>query len=239
MRNTPGVAHSVAISGQSFVLGAYGSNFGQFFIILDEFHDRSEPEHYRAHIERNLGRPLKEGELDAKYLYSERIAARLSVAGLTSPVDAGDDEGPAQPVVSPEAAAILQDLVKFYDRFAATNVNDPRLKRDTARALRQVAVIRLRLGQHALAEQALRQAVALLTGSADPLERARLRPLRLLFRVRADGREATHSQLPGLASGRRNHRGAHRGLEPGVYQSAEGGSALAPLVSRTRKRRIY
>jgi multidrug efflux pump subunit AcrB len=77
VRNTPGVAHSVAISGQSFVLGAYGSNFGQFFIILDEFHERSDPEHYREQIEKNLGRALQEGELDPQYLYSERIAARL------------------------------------------------------------------------------------------------------------------------------------------------------------------
>jgi multidrug efflux pump len=77
IRGTAGVAHSVSISGQSFVLGAFGSNFGMFFVILDEFHERSDPESYRAHIEKNLGRPLEDGELDSKYLNSERIAARL------------------------------------------------------------------------------------------------------------------------------------------------------------------
>ncbi len=89
-------------------------------------------------------------------------------------MDAGDEEGPAQPVVSPEAAAILQDLVGFYERFAATNSNDPRLRRDTARALRQGAAIRLRLGQYTQAEEALRKAAELLAGQAQPLERARL-----------------------------------------------------------------
>jgi multidrug efflux pump subunit AcrB len=77
VRTTPGVAHSVAISGQSFVLGAFGSNFGQFFIILDEFHKRGNPEHYREEIEQHLGRPLEPGELDSQYMYSERIAERL------------------------------------------------------------------------------------------------------------------------------------------------------------------
>src|SRR5207237_236439 len=115
VRRTPGVAHSVAISGQSFVLGAYGSNFGQFFIILDEFHQRSDPQHYReefakllreqlpvaaererirddladSDLRERLAGPVPEGELDevieeildrgldSRYLYSERIAARL------------------------------------------------------------------------------------------------------------------------------------------------------------------
>src|SRR5437667_8778549 len=37
---TPGVAHTVAIPGQSFVLNAFSSNYGSMFIILEPFHER-------------------------------------------------------------------------------------------------------------------------------------------------------------------------------------------------------
>jgi multidrug efflux pump len=37
---TPGVAHTVAIPGQSFVLNAFSSNYGSMFMILKPFHER-------------------------------------------------------------------------------------------------------------------------------------------------------------------------------------------------------
>src|SRR5207245_781103 len=37
---TPGVAHTVAIPGQSFVLNAFSSNYSSMFIILKPFHER-------------------------------------------------------------------------------------------------------------------------------------------------------------------------------------------------------
>jgi multidrug efflux pump len=40
---TPGVAHTVAIPGTSFVLNANSSNYGNIFVILDPFHERREP----------------------------------------------------------------------------------------------------------------------------------------------------------------------------------------------------
>lgn len=36
----PGIAHTIAISGQSFVQNAIGSNYGSIYVILDEFHHR-------------------------------------------------------------------------------------------------------------------------------------------------------------------------------------------------------
>ncbi len=39
-----GVAHTVAIAGQSFSLGAFGPNFGQFFLILKPFDERKAPD---------------------------------------------------------------------------------------------------------------------------------------------------------------------------------------------------
>jgi len=41
---TPGVKNVNSVAGNSFLLSAYGSNFGSMFIILDEFHHRREPE---------------------------------------------------------------------------------------------------------------------------------------------------------------------------------------------------
>jgi multidrug efflux pump len=42
-RATPGVLHATAIRGQSFVLNAYGSNFGSMFINLDSYENRRDP----------------------------------------------------------------------------------------------------------------------------------------------------------------------------------------------------
>jgi multidrug efflux pump len=39
----PGVAHTMSVTGQSFVQNAVGSNFGSIFVILDEFHHRTDP----------------------------------------------------------------------------------------------------------------------------------------------------------------------------------------------------
>ncbi len=38
---TPGVRNTVGVSGQSFLLGANGSNFGSMFVILEPHHDRT------------------------------------------------------------------------------------------------------------------------------------------------------------------------------------------------------
>ena len=37
----PGVGHTIAIAGQSFILGAFGPNFGQFFVPLKPFDERT------------------------------------------------------------------------------------------------------------------------------------------------------------------------------------------------------
>jgi multidrug efflux pump len=39
-RDTPGVAHTITVSGQSFLIGASASNYGSMFIILEPFEDR-------------------------------------------------------------------------------------------------------------------------------------------------------------------------------------------------------
>ncbi|MFQ3592955.1 MAG: efflux RND transporter permease subunit, partial [Gemmataceae bacterium] len=45
--STPGVRYTTSVAGNSFLLSAYGSNFGSMFIILDPFEERHQP-HLRA-----------------------------------------------------------------------------------------------------------------------------------------------------------------------------------------------
>ena len=42
IRSIPGVAHSIGLSGISFVESANGSNFGSFFVVLDPFEKRQD-----------------------------------------------------------------------------------------------------------------------------------------------------------------------------------------------------
>ena len=47
-KNTPGVRHSQAMTGQSLLLSANGSNFGSMFVILDSFEKRRHPIHVKT-----------------------------------------------------------------------------------------------------------------------------------------------------------------------------------------------
>jgi multidrug efflux pump len=46
VHDTPGIQHVSAASGQSFALGASGSNFGSAFVLFDKFEDRQKPDLY-------------------------------------------------------------------------------------------------------------------------------------------------------------------------------------------------
>ena len=56
-RETPGVAHTVTISGMSFLLQSNASNFGSMFIVLDPFDKRRAP---GLHAEDIMARLLPE-----------------------------------------------------------------------------------------------------------------------------------------------------------------------------------
>jgi multidrug efflux pump len=49
-RGIPGVAHTVGISGQSFLLGTNGSNLGSMFVVLAPFSERHSADRYDAAI---------------------------------------------------------------------------------------------------------------------------------------------------------------------------------------------
>ena len=56
-REMPGVKHTVAIAGQSLLLGANAPNFGAMYVMLDEFHHRPRPELAGDAIGAELAKP--------------------------------------------------------------------------------------------------------------------------------------------------------------------------------------
>ncbi len=53
-RGTPGVGHTVAVSGQSFLLGTNGSNLGSMFVVLDPYSKRRTRDTYGTEIARKI-----------------------------------------------------------------------------------------------------------------------------------------------------------------------------------------
>ena len=70
-------------------------------------------------------------------------------------------EVPSSPILSREAAVLLEELLPFYDRLARQSGNDDKLRAGTAEANRRVGAIRQRLGQLAEAAKAYQRAITL------------------------------------------------------------------------------
>ena len=82
--------------------------------------------------------------------------------------DAGKEISvPVQPVLSKEAAALLEHMLAFYDRLAAQEGGDARLRRKVAEANRRVGDIRQRLGNYQESEAAYLRAIELYRRLAD------------------------------------------------------------------------
>jgi multidrug efflux pump len=75
---TPGVAHTVAIPGSSFVLNANSSNYGSMFVILKPFHERRGPELTGEAIAARLRERLRREVRQARVL----VFGAPSVRGL-------------------------------------------------------------------------------------------------------------------------------------------------------------
>jgi multidrug efflux pump len=71
VRKTEGVAHTIGIPGQSFVLNAIGSNLASMFVILDEFEERRDHHLSGEQIARHLQREL----------FVEIVEAQVAVFG--------------------------------------------------------------------------------------------------------------------------------------------------------------
>jgi serine/threonine protein kinase/tetratricopeptide (TPR) repeat protein len=119
------------------------------------------------------------------------------------PIDA-----PGSPILSREAAALLEEMLPFYDRLAQQTGNNDKLRAETAEANQRVGGIRQRLGQVDEAIKAYGRAIALYedlgAGSrANPnlkLELARIEnELGRLYTSRRKVAEARQSHMAALA----------------------------------------
>lgn len=76
------------------------------------------------------------------------------------------ETGSSSPILSREAAALLEQMLPFYDRLAQQSGNSEKLRAETATANRRVGAIRQRLGQFDEALQAYQRAITLYRGLA-------------------------------------------------------------------------
>ncbi|HEY7315717.1 MAG TPA: efflux RND transporter permease subunit [Gemmataceae bacterium] len=81
-RDDPGVAHTVSVSGMSFLLSANSSNFGSLFVILKPFDEREEPHLSDTAIMTRLRREWDKRVKDARVsVFGAPPIPGLSVAG--------------------------------------------------------------------------------------------------------------------------------------------------------------
>ncbi len=114
--HTPGVAHTVAISGQSFLLGASAPNFGAMYVMLDEFHDRLAPglggEALARRLQEQFGREISEG---------------LVNVFNAPPIDGLGAAGGFKIMIEDRGAGGLVALQNVADAVAAKSADDPLL----------------------------------------------------------------------------------------------------------------
>ena len=133
-----------------------------FFVVGAKWKD-AVAENQRA--EANLTLALESLDQILERFTSSWMAHPSGAAADANGLDPGQLE--MQMAVSDHSAEVLQDALKFYDRFAQQNPTNPQLDRDTATVHRRVADIYQRLGQHAKAEEAYRRSLRFL--DAEPI----------------------------------------------------------------------
>jgi multidrug efflux pump len=116
-RETPGVKHTVAISGQSILLGANAPNFGALYLMLDDFEHRTSDdlsgEAIAAALQKRFEREVPE--------------ARVHVFGA-APVEGLGTAGGFKIVVQDRGDGTLAALQKSADKVVAAGSADPDLQ---------------------------------------------------------------------------------------------------------------
>ncbi len=114
---TEGVKHTVAISGQSILLGANASNFGALYLMLDDFDNRTRPELSGDAIAATLQERLAE----------EIPEAIVNIFGAP-PVEGLGTAGGFKIIVQDTGDNGLPGLQRTADRVVATGEADPHLQ---------------------------------------------------------------------------------------------------------------
>ncbi len=111
-----GVAHTIAIAGQSIVQNAIGSNYGTVYVVLDEFHHRHGDE---------MGADAIASKLRAAF-YREVQEASVAVFGAP-PVDGLGSAGGFKVIVRDSGALGLDALQEASDVLATSGNEQPGL----------------------------------------------------------------------------------------------------------------
>jgi multidrug efflux pump subunit AcrB len=129
-KQTPGVKHTQTISGQSFLLSAFGSNFGSMFIMLDTWANRPDPMADRiwrwmdrrtipgrAYVERRVRRNLEVLDEENR----DVVVKKLEGWGWLTPppppsMDGTKPKPPEDPKLSELAGRKIDDIAAFVRR---------------------------------------------------------------------------------------------------------------------------
>ncbi len=111
---TPGIRHTVSISGQSISLAANAPNFGAMYVMLDDFHQRHDAEMSSSAISARLQRALQQEIRDGI----------VNVMGAP-PLDGLGTTGGFKVMIEDRGATGLNALQEVSDRVVATAQRDP------------------------------------------------------------------------------------------------------------------
>lgn len=116
----------------------------------------------RESIQRTKTESTLATSLEALDKIYNRFAPDRIITASQLTVDSDDENDvavPTQPVLSRDTAALLEEILPFYDRFAAESSNNKILRAEAAKANRRVGDIHQRLGQYEQSEAAYQRAI--------------------------------------------------------------------------------
>jgi multidrug efflux pump len=132
-----GVSHTVAIAGQSLLLGANAPNFGSMYVMLDEFHERA-PHHLTADVIADELKVLFENEVrdgEVNILGAPPIDGLGTAGGFKIVIEDRADTGlPALEAVSTDIVKQGNDSQGLRDLFTSVRANTTWLYLDIDRA---------------------------------------------------------------------------------------------------------
>ena len=108
-----------------------------------------------------------ENNLSLALASMDQILKRFTSGWMAHPTTVADldSQRPAVEIpvtVSNYSASVLEDSLRFYDKFAEQNATNPQLRHDTAKVHRRVGEIYARIGDHKKAGKAFRRSLQLL-----------------------------------------------------------------------------
>ncbi len=145
---TPGVRHTVAVAGQSILLNANAPNFGAMFVMLDDFHRRTDPglsgEAIAARLQGDFRAKIRDGLVN---VFSAPPLEGLGTAGgfKIGIEDRGDTGLTALQHVADGVVAAGRTTPGLHDLFTSFRANTPWLYLNIDRT--QAKTMRVSMGE--------------------------------------------------------------------------------------------